>query len=81
MKFYRWKFDSSDLSVLGYPFCFVHTDIYISVVSYTHNVASDGMYIATVSTAVETSNPEKEVQPALELLEPIMQKSATLSKH
>lgn len=44
------------------------------MVSHAHNVASDGMYIATVSTNVETSNPEKEVQPALELLEPIMQK-------
>lgn len=55
------------------PF-FVHADIFISVVSYAHNVASDGMYIATVSTTVETSNPEKEVQPGLELLEPIMQK-------
>ncbi|KAK2862104.1 hypothetical protein Q5P01_001637 [Channa striata] len=38
------------------------------------NRKSDRMYIATVSTNVETSNPEKEVQPGLELLEPIMQK-------
>lgn len=53
---------------------FVHTDIFISVVSYAYNVASDGMYIATVSTTVETSNPEKEVKHALELLEPIKQK-------
>ncbi|XP_076614293.1 rab GDP dissociation inhibitor beta [Chaetodon auriga] len=50
------------------------SDIYISVVSYAHNVASDGVYIATVSTTVETNNPEKEVQPGLELVEPIMQK-------
>ncbi|XP_070814527.1 rab GDP dissociation inhibitor beta [Chaetodon trifascialis] len=50
------------------------SDIYISVVSYAHNVASDGVYIATVSATVETNNPEKEVQPGLELLEPIMQK-------
>lgn len=55
------------------------SDIYISVVSYTHNVASDGMYIATVSTTVETSTPEKEVQPGLELLEPIMQKFVSVS--
>ncbi len=59
-------------------FSFVHTDIYISVVSYAHNVASDGVYIATVSTTAETSTPEKEVQPGLELLEPIMQKLVTL---
>ena len=59
------------------PSLFFHADIYISVVSYAHNVASDGMYIATVSTTAETSNPEKEVQPGLELLEPIMQKFVT----
>lgn len=44
------------------------------MVSGAHNVAADGVYIATVSTTAETSNPEREVQPALELLEPIMQK-------
>uniref|UniRef100_A0AAQ6IC18 Rab GDP dissociation inhibitor n=1 Tax=Anabas testudineus TaxID=64144 RepID=A0AAQ6IC18_ANATE len=55
------------------------SDIYISVVSYAQNVASDGMYIATVSTTAETSNPEKEVQPGLELLEPIMQKFVSVS--
>ncbi|AWP02809.1 putative rab GDP dissociation inhibitor beta-like [Scophthalmus maximus] len=55
------------------------SDIYISVVSYAHNVASDGMYIATVSTTTETSQPEKEVQPGLDLLEPIMQKFVSVS--
>ncbi|XP_034023474.1 rab GDP dissociation inhibitor alpha-like [Thalassophryne amazonica] len=55
------------------------SDIYISVVSFAHNVASDGMYIATVSTTAETRNPDKEVQPALELLEPIMQKFVSIS--
>ncbi|XP_034441976.1 rab GDP dissociation inhibitor beta isoform X1 [Hippoglossus hippoglossus] len=54
------------------------SDVYISVVSFTHNVASDGMYIATVSTTSETSNPEKEVQPGLDLLEPIMQKFVSI---
>ncbi|XP_041837021.1 rab GDP dissociation inhibitor beta [Melanotaenia boesemani] len=55
------------------------SDIYISVLSYSHGLASDGMYIATVSTNVETNNPEKEVQPGLELLEPIMQKFVFVS--
>ncbi|KAM9408409.1 rab GDP dissociation inhibitor beta [Pholidichthys leucotaenia] len=55
------------------------SDIYISVVSYTHSVAPDGMYIATVSTTIETINPDKEVQPALELLEPILQKFVSVS--
>uniref|UniRef100_A0A8D2ZCT2 Rab GDP dissociation inhibitor n=1 Tax=Scophthalmus maximus TaxID=52904 RepID=A0A8D2ZCT2_SCOMX len=57
------------------------SDIYISVVSYAHNVASDGMYIATVSTTTETSQPEKEVQPGLDLLEPIMQKLVAISSN
>lgn len=48
------------------------------MVSYAHNVATDGVYVATVSTTAESSNPEAEVQPALELLEPIMQKLVTL---
>uniref|UniRef100_A0A4W6ENV9 Rab GDP dissociation inhibitor n=1 Tax=Lates calcarifer TaxID=8187 RepID=A0A4W6ENV9_LATCA len=55
------------------------SDIYITVVSYAHNVASDGMYIATVSTTIETSDPEKEVHPGLELLEPIAQKFVSIS--
>ncbi|XP_034542566.1 rab GDP dissociation inhibitor beta [Notolabrus celidotus] len=55
------------------------SDIYISVVSYAHIVAPDGLYIATVSTTVETNNPEKEIQPALELLEPINQKFVSIS--
>ncbi|XP_037534791.1 rab GDP dissociation inhibitor beta [Nematolebias whitei] len=55
------------------------SDIYISVVSYSHGVASDGMYIATVSTTVETGTPEKEVQPGLELLEPIVQKFVSIT--
>ncbi|CAG5980975.1 rab GDP dissociation inhibitor beta [Menidia menidia] len=55
------------------------SDIYISVVAFGHSVASDGMYIATVSTTAETSNPEKEVQPGLELLEPIVQKFVSVS--
>ncbi|KAK7916649.1 hypothetical protein WMY93_012410 [Mugilogobius chulae] len=55
------------------------SDIFISVVSFTHNVASAGMYIATISTNAETTNPEKEVQPAIELLEPIVQKFVSVS--
>lgn len=58
----------------------IRADIYVSVVSYAHNVAADGVYIATVSTMAETSNPEKEIQPGLDLLEPIMQKLVTSTK-
>lgn len=55
-------------------FVLLCTDIYVCLVSSTHNVAPEGKYIAVVSTTVETSNPEKEVQPGLALLEPIMEK-------
>lgn len=46
------------------------------MISYAHNVAAQGKYIAIVSTTVETSEPETEIEPALELLEPIDKKSA-----
>lgn len=55
-------------------FCFYSPDIYVCMISYAHNVAAQGKYIAIVSTTVETSEPEAEIQPALELLEPIDQK-------
>lgn len=44
------------------------------MISSAHNVAAQGKYIAIASTTVETKEPEKEIRPALELLEPIEQK-------
>uniref|UniRef100_A0A8C8J961 Rab GDP dissociation inhibitor n=1 Tax=Oncorhynchus tshawytscha TaxID=74940 RepID=A0A8C8J961_ONCTS len=55
------------------------SDIYVCMISYAHNVAAQGKYIAIVSTTVETSEPEAEIEPALELLEPIDQKFVSLS--
>jgi len=43
-------------------------DIYVSMVSHVHNVAAKGKYIAVVSTTVETSSPEREIESALKLL-------------
>uniref|UniRef100_A0A224XCK9 Rab GDP dissociation inhibitor n=1 Tax=Panstrongylus lignarius TaxID=156445 RepID=A0A224XCK9_9HEMI len=57
------------------------SDIYVSQVSYTHQVAAKGWFIAMVSTAVETDNPEAEIKPGLELLGPIKQKFVTLSDY
>lgn len=54
-------------------------DIYVSMVSYTHHVASKGWFIAMVSTTVETQNPEVEIKPALDLLGPIRQKFVSIS--
>lgn len=53
-------------------FCF--PDIYVCVVSFAHNVAPKDYYIAIVSTTVETSNPEAELKPGLDLLGPILEK-------
>lgn len=53
---------------------YLRADIYVCMISYAHNVAAQGKYIAIASTTVETAEPEKEVEPALELLEPIDQK-------
>lgn len=49
------------------------------MISFAHNVAAQGKYIAIVSTTVETSDPEKEIKPALDLLEPIEQKFVSIS--
>ncbi|XP_053270935.1 rab GDP dissociation inhibitor beta [Pleuronectes platessa] len=54
-------------------------DIYVCMVSFAHNVAASGKYIAIISTTVETADPEKEIKPALDLLEPIEQKFVSVS--
>jgi len=47
------------------------SDIYVACVSYAHNVAPKGKWIAMVSTTVETANPGAELKPGLDLLGPI----------
>jgi len=54
-------------------------DIYICSVSYAHNVATKGKYLAIVSTTVETSNPEEELEPGLKLLGKIDEKFCQVS--
>ncbi|XP_076345582.1 rab GDP dissociation inhibitor beta-like [Tachypleus tridentatus] len=56
-----------------------HSDIYVSMVSYTHQVAAKGWFVAMVSTTVETPNPEEEIKPGLDLLGPIKQKFVSVS--
>eukprot|EP00088_Acartia_fossae_P048980 TRINITY_DN5364_c0_g1_i1.p1 TRINITY_DN5364_c0_g1~~TRINITY_DN5364_c0_g1_i1.p1 ORF type:complete len:444 (+),score=146.67 TRINITY_DN5364_c0_g1_i1:84-1415(+) len=55
------------------------SDIYVTMVSYTHQVAGKGWFIAMVSTNVETGNPEAEIQPGLNLLGPIKNKFVQVS--
>jgi Rab GDP dissociation inhibitor len=47
-------------------------DIYISCVSFAHNVAPPGKYIVMISTTVETNDPRSEVRAALDILGPIL---------
>uniref|UniRef100_A0A673CD89 Rab GDP dissociation inhibitor n=1 Tax=Sphaeramia orbicularis TaxID=375764 RepID=A0A673CD89_9TELE len=54
-------------------------DIYVCMISFAHNVAAQGKYIAIASTTVETDDPEKEIKPALDLLAPIEQKFVSFS--
>ena len=49
-------------------------DIYIASVSSTHNVCAKDIFIAIVSTIVETDKPEMEIAPGLQLLGPIYDK-------
>lgn len=44
------------------------SDIYIACVSASHNVAPADTWIAIVSTIVETSVPERELLPGIQLL-------------
>jgi len=54
-------------------------DIYIAMVSSTHNVCAKDIYVAIVSTIVETDKPELEIRPGLELLGPIYEKFVSVS--
>jgi Rab GDP dissociation inhibitor len=56
------------------------SDIYVTMVSYTHQVAGKNWFIAIISTTVETANPEAEMQPGLNLLGPIKNKFVQVSE-
>lgn len=49
------------------------------MVSGLHNVCKKGFYIAILSTNVETNNPEKELEPAFEVVGPVLEKFFTVS--
>lgn len=57
------------------------SDIYVSLVSNTHQVSAQGWFIAMVSSKVETSNPELEIKPGLDLLGSIKQKFISISDY
>ena len=49
------------------------------MVSYSHLICKKGMYVAIVSTTVETENPEEEIQPAVDLLGTVLEKMVNIS--
>ncbi|CAE8720821.1 unnamed protein product, partial [Polarella glacialis] len=55
-------------------------DIYVMMVSWAHCIAAKDKYVAIVSTVVETQNPEKEIEPAIKLLGPILEKFVNISE-
>ena len=55
-------------------FYIISIDIYISMVSSTHAVCAKGLFIAMISTTVETDKPELEIRPALDLLGDVLER-------
>jgi len=54
-------------------------DVFVCSVSHAHAVCANGVFIAIVSTKVETSNPESEVEAGIKLLGPIMQRFTSVA--
>eukprot|EP00357_Protocruzia_adherens_P012386 CAMPEP_0114993962 /NCGR_PEP_ID=MMETSP0216-20121206/12842_1 /TAXON_ID=223996 /ORGANISM="Protocruzia adherens, Strain Boccale" /LENGTH=451 /DNA_ID=CAMNT_0002357705 /DNA_START=56 /DNA_END=1411 /DNA_ORIENTATION=+ len=50
-----------------------NSDIYITMLSNVHCVCAQNFYIAMISANVETSSPETEIQPALDILGPVIE--------
>ena len=49
------------------------------MVSAAHAVCAKGLYVAIVSTTVETKNPVEELQPGLDLLGDILEQFTSVS--
>jgi Rab GDP dissociation inhibitor len=49
------------------------------MVSNTHLICAQGFYIAIISATVETNEPEKEIQPAIDILGDIMDMFVSIS--
>jgi len=57
------------------------SDIYIALVSAAHAVCPKDFYIAMISTNIETSNPEAEIQLALKLVGPVKEMFISVCKN
>lgn len=56
-----------------------NSDIFINMVSSAHAVCAQGLYVAMISTTVETSDPEEEIQPAMALLGDVLEQFTEIS--
>jgi Rab GDP dissociation inhibitor len=56
-----------------------HNDLYVMAISSDFHVVPKGRFIAICSTTVETATPEKELEPALNLLGPIEAKFVSIT--
>ena len=45
-------------------------DIYIAVISNSHNICAKGYYVAIISTIIETEKPHLELEPAFKIVGP-----------
>lgn len=54
-------------------------DVYVASVSNNHSVCPKDMYLAIVSTIVETEDPESELKAGLDILGPIHDKFVSVS--
>lgn len=50
------------------------------MVSASHSVCPKDLFLAMISTNVETTSPESEINPALELLHPIKETFLNITK-
>lgn len=50
------------------------------MVSSVHSVCKKGYYVVIISTTVETTNPEKEIEPAFEIVGNVLEKFITISE-
>eukprot|EP01123_Difflugia_compressa_P014209 TRINITY_DN712_c0_g1_i1.p1 TRINITY_DN712_c0_g1~~TRINITY_DN712_c0_g1_i1.p1 ORF type:complete len:443 (-),score=78.82 TRINITY_DN712_c0_g1_i1:146-1474(-) len=54
-------------------------DVYVSCVSFAHNVAPKGKYICLVSSTMETGDPKVDLAAGVKLLEPTLHKFYSVS--
>ena len=55
-------------------------DIFVAVLNSTHSVCKKGYYLAIISTNVETDKPEAEIEPAMQIIGPYLEKFDKISE-